>query len=143
MKHHEIVSPIDGNIAGSVSLVSKNELKRSLNDFNMEERMFSKEEVFAFLDRLKNVIKSRQDELCHIAALEMGYIQSDCRENVDAAIDFLQNFEQLTHDVIALEKIIPHTFSDDINREIRLTTKSSRPSISRFSFLTVICCAYT
>jgi acyl-CoA reductase-like NAD-dependent aldehyde dehydrogenase len=89
---HELVAPATGRAIGRVALAGPDDLARALDALTRPVAPAGRQEVFAFLARLRDELKRRRNPLVALTCAETGFVLADAAEIVDAAVAFLDEF---------------------------------------------------
>ncbi len=123
---YDVVSPITGRPVDRVVLAGRQEIDRILRGLSGPREPVTRRDVFAFLERLKDQLALHRDSLVEKTMLETGFIIGDSAEIVDAAIEFLEDFETYTETQLDRNQVMRHSYSSECRRHMRIATRPYR-----------------
>ncbi len=120
---YEAVSPVSGAVLDRVRLWTAREIGTLVERSDPDLLDVPAEDVFAFLGRFREAISSSREELFQKTLLETGFVADDCRELVDAAIEYLRDFETHVRGDHRSERTVPHSYAAREGREMRIARR--------------------
>jgi len=123
---HKITSPVTNKAVGQVCLADKEGISNAISALASFKPSPSKPEVFAFLKRLKDQLEQNRDRIFEHSYLETGFIAEDSNEIIDGAIEYLNDFETYAYEAQSHEQIIPHSYSSENERDMRMINRPFR-----------------
>jgi acyl-CoA reductase-like NAD-dependent aldehyde dehydrogenase len=121
--HHDLVSPVTGEVLERVRLATHAEIVEAARRLAVRPCSAPAADIFAFFRRLKDELVSRRGEFVRLTIAETGFIVRDAEETVDAAIDFLGSFEMYVEKQPQPEYVFHHSYSSGSRRSMRLTSR--------------------
>lgn len=126
MNTFDVISPVDNQMIGRISLTSKEQIVSALLRMSGDNDSMDRSEVLAFLNRLNKAIKDRKEEFFKRTWMETGFIAKDSMEMVDSAIEFLDHFEHFTGEFIQDEKEFHFSYDLTNKRRMKITRRPLR-----------------
>ncbi|TMQ68190.1 MAG: aldehyde dehydrogenase, partial [Candidatus Eisenbacteria bacterium] len=123
-REHEVLSPVTGKVIERVPLRSADEIVRAISI--PEPVALSRPEVLSFLERLQEGLARRRDRLVEVTMLETGFIRNDSEEIIDAAIEFLEDFELFVQEHVESPRAVRHSYGQESQREMRIAHRPFR-----------------
>lgn len=120
---HDVRSPVTGESIARVNLASRSEIAEALDRLSGPARPLPAHEVFAFLERFRAQLVQQRELLFERTLLETGFIASDSLDIVNAAIEFLTDFETYIRDQTPRQHVVRHSYSAGSHREMRITDR--------------------
>jgi len=120
---HQVTSPVTNGTIGKVTLASRSDISDAISDLAPSKPLPSRPEVFTFLKRLQAQLENYRDKIFEHTYLETGFIAEDSGEIVDGAIEYLSDFEAHTNEAQNNERIIPHSYSSETGRDMRMLNR--------------------
>ncbi|MDD5434713.1 MAG: aldehyde dehydrogenase family protein [Nitrospira sp.] len=121
MNTFDVISPVDNQMIGRISLTSKEQIVSALSCMSGGNDSIDRSEVLAFLNRLNKAIKYRKEEFFKRTWMETGFIAKDSMEMVDSAIEFLDHFEHFTGEFIQDDKEFHFSYDLTNKRRMKIT----------------------
>jgi len=123
-KWYEPESPVTGQVLGRVRVWGAEEIVGLLEEDGEEPLNLRPTDVFAFLGRLRHALEGHRQALIEATLLETGFIEADCAEMVDGAIEFLRDFETHVRERRSSVRAIPHSYGSRSRREMRIARRA-------------------